>query len=170
MNRSFDFQPTLTGDLVQLRPLLELDYDQLRRVAGDPLIWEQHPVPDRWRAPRFDDYFRQRIARGGTLVVTDRSASEVIGATEFHDFRPEMGQIEIGASFLARRYWGGAYNGEMKRLMTGHAFRFVDSVVFAVSERNLRSQRALLKIGAIAEQSLIRNGLPYLLFRMKRDR
>ncbi len=58
-------------------------------------------------------------------------------------------QIEIGYTFLARSHWGGAYNLEMKELMLRHAFGFVDRVVFTVAPENLRSQRAVEKIGGI---------------------
>ena len=49
---------------------------------------------------------------------------------------------------LARAYWGGKYNGEMKELMLRHAFTFVDRVVFLIGPENYRSQRAVEKIGA----------------------
>jgi RimJ/RimL family protein N-acetyltransferase len=41
----------------------------------------------------------------------------------------------------------------MKRLMLRHAFRFVESVVFLVGPQNLRSQRAVEKIGGVREGS-----------------
>ncbi|HLQ78864.1 MAG TPA: GNAT family protein, partial [Terriglobia bacterium] len=45
---------------------------------------------------------------------------------------------------------------EMKSLMLYHAFRFVDRVVFQVGANNLRSQRALQKLGAriVGEENL----------------
>ena len=55
---SFDLQPTLTGDLVELRPLRAVDFDALYAAASDPLIWEQHPVRDRYTLEVFrDEYF-----------------------------------------------------------------------------------------------------------------
>jgi RimJ/RimL family protein N-acetyltransferase len=64
-----------------------------------------------------------------------------------------MSEIEIGWTFLTRRYWGGRYNWEMKQLMLAHAFKFVENVIFYVGENNIRSQKAMEKIGAI------RNGI-----------
>jgi len=57
--------------------------------------------------------------------------------------------VEIGWSFLARAYWGGRYNGEMKRLMVEHAFRSVQRVLFIIGPDNRRSQRAVEKIGGV---------------------
>src|SRR5262249_5353090 len=79
----------------------------------------------------------------------DRRDGSVIGSSRFHGYSAARGEVEIGWSFLARRFWGGTYNGEMKRLMLAHAFRFVDRVLFLVGPDNIRSQRALEKIGAV---------------------
>jgi N-acetyltransferase len=97
---SFDYQPILTGHLVELRPLRAEDYDELCAVSADPLIWEQHPV--------------------------------VIGSSRFHGYNAERSEVEIGWTFLARSHWGRPYNGERKRLMLRHAFRFVRSVVVLI--------------------------------------
>src|SRR5262249_49326673 len=73
----------------------------------------------------------------------------IIGSSRYHDYKPDGREIEIGYTFLDRAHWGGKYNAEMKRLMLDHAFQFVESVVFSVGRTNLRSQKALEKIGAI---------------------
>lgn len=147
----FDYQPVLEGELLTLRPLVEEDFDGLFAVASDPAIWEQHPVGDRHRAPVFRRFFLDALASGGTLVATDAADGRVIGSSRFHGYSAERREVEIGWTFLARSHWGGAYNGEMKRLMCEHAFRFVDSVVLLIGRTNRRSQRAAEKIGARRE-------------------
>ena len=77
--------------------------------------------------------------------------------------------MEIGWTFLARSYWGGPANGELKRLMVEHAFRFVGRVVFLVDPENRRSQRALEKIGAVrAGTRPDASGRPSVLFELRR--
>ena len=71
----------------------------------------------------------------------------VIGSSRYHAYDERKSEVEIGWTFLARSRWGGSYNGEMKDLMLRHAFRFVESVIFLVGIDNLRSQRAVEKIG-----------------------
>lgn len=144
----FDLQPVLTGELVELRPLREEDFAVLFAVAADPLIWEQHPDPERCTEPVFRQYFRGGIESGGAFLVFDRTDGRVIGSSRFAEHDEAKSQIEIGWTFLARSHWGGAYNRELKHLMLAHAFRFVKRVVFLVGEHNRRSQRALEKIGA----------------------
>jgi RimJ/RimL family protein N-acetyltransferase len=150
----FDLQPTLTGELVSLRPLLEADWAELYAVASDPAIWELHPAWDRYKEEIFLEYFRGAMASGGAFAVIDRKTGRIIGSTRYHDYRTEVGdekqsEIEIGWTFLARAYWGGIYNGEMKQLMLEHAFQFVDRVEFWVGIHNFRSQRAMEKIGGV---------------------
>jgi N-acetyltransferase len=79
-----------------------------------------------------------------------RKDGRVIGSSRFHGYNDEESEIEIGWTFLARSHWGGAYNGEMKRLMLGHPFRFVTRVIFLVGPNNQRSQKAMEKIGGVS--------------------
>jgi RimJ/RimL family protein N-acetyltransferase len=151
----FDLQPTLRGALVELRPLRDADFDALYAVASDPLIWEQHPVPDRCTLGVFTAFFREAMESGGALLVTDRTDRQVIGTSRFHGYDQAASEVEIGWTFLARSHWGGAYNGEMKRLMLQHAFRFVRRVVFLVGPHNLRSQRAMEKVGGVRAGSRV---------------
>jgi RimJ/RimL family protein N-acetyltransferase len=143
-----ELQPVLTGTLIELRPLRADDFPMLFAVASDPLIWEQHPESDRWTEPVFRRFFSGAMESGGAFVVIDRRDGQMIGSSRYADYDEAKSEIEIGWTFLARSYWGGTYNGEMKRLMLAHAFRFVRRVVFRVGPNNRRSQRALEKIGA----------------------
>ena len=145
----FDLQPHLIGDLLELRPLAPEDWPALSRAASDPLIWEVHPASDRWKEDVFREYFRDGLASGGAFVVIDRGTGAVIGSSRYSNYKPADSEIEIGSTFLARSHWGGLYNGEMKRLMLDHAFRFVETVVFRIGTTNLRSRRAIEKIGGV---------------------
>ncbi len=144
-----NLQPTLTGKLVELRPLRPEHWDELYAVASDPLIWEQHPARNRYQEEVFREYFRKGLESGGAFVAIDRKDRRVIGSSRFHQYKPEESEIEVGWTFLARSRWGGAYNREMKELMLRHAFRFVDRVVFHIGPENWRSRKAVEKIGGV---------------------
>jgi len=145
----FDAQPILQGKRLELRPLRRADWEALYAVASDPLIWEQHPARNRHELEVFRAFFDEALAGGTAFVVVDRANGLVIGSSRFHGYDEAKSEVEIGWTFLARLYWGGVYNGEMKRLMLAHAFRFVDSVIFVIGPQNLRSQKAVLKLGAV---------------------
>jgi RimJ/RimL family protein N-acetyltransferase len=89
------------------------------------------------------------LASGGALIAIDPRTQRVIGSSRFHGYDEAEDEVEIGWTFLARSHWGGRYNGEMKHLMLTHAFRFVRRVVFLVGLENVRSQRAVERIGGV---------------------
>jgi RimJ/RimL family protein N-acetyltransferase len=149
LSKTFDLQPTLTGRLMELRPLRPDDFDALYAVASDPGIWEQHPVRDRYTQQVFKDFFREALESGGAFAIMDRATGRIIGSSRYYGYDGERSEIEIGWTFLARAYWGGVYNRELKQLMLRHAFGFVDRVIFLVGPQNFRSQRAMEKIGGV---------------------
>jgi len=152
---SFDRQPSLVGELLELRPLHAYDFEALFRAAADPLIWEQHPERNRYQEAPFQAFFEEALSSGGALVAVERTSRQIIGSSRYHGFDAARGVIEIGWSFLARAYWGGRYNGEMKRLMLEHAFRWVNRVIFIIGPDNLKSQRAIEKIGGVLASTTI---------------
>jgi RimJ/RimL family protein N-acetyltransferase len=147
--KPFNLQPHLRGSLLELRPLLPSDWPALFAVASDPKIWELHPVPTRYQEPVFKQFFEDALASKGALVVIDRSTQKIIGSSRYLQRDPAISEVEIGWTFLARSHWGGHYNREMKHLMLAHAFQFVDSVIFEVGVNNIRSRKAMEKIGGV---------------------
>lgn len=152
-----DLQPVLEGSLVRIRPLRPEDWAALFAVARDPLIWEQHPASDRYQESVFRGFFQDALDSGGGLAVLDAATGAMIGSSRYHGYDPALSVVEIGWTFLARACWGGRYNGELKQLMLDHAFQAVRSVIFLVGPDNIRSQRAVEKIGGTREGTR-RNG------------
>jgi RimJ/RimL family protein N-acetyltransferase len=170
-----DRQPMLEGDLVRLRPSTPQDWDALFAIASDPLLWEVHPAHDRWQEPVFRAYFDSGIACGGALTIIDRASGAVIGSSRFDNWKAEDDEIEIGWTYLARSHWGGAYNREIKRLMLGHIHRYVGTVIFTVGETNVRSRRAMEKIGGVlrpgVESRLMAGEMkPHVVYEIRRGR
>ncbi len=163
----FDLQPVLRGGLLSLRPLRTEDFCGLYAVASDPLIWEQHPVKERYQEEVFKGFFREALDSGGALIAIDSKDGQIIGSSRFHGYDEERSEIEIGWTFLARSHWGGIYNREMKQLMLRHAFKFVNSVIFLVAPQNLRSQKAMENIGGVRVGSkLDRDGRQSLVYQI----
>jgi N-acetyltransferase len=144
---TFDFQPHLDGDLIAMRPMTEADFEPLYAVASDPLIWAVHPIHERWQRPVFRANIDEAYAEKGGLVAIDKTTGAIIGFSRYSQIAVSPDDIEIGWSFLARDYWGGLYNRDMKRIMVAHALSSFDRVIFRVGETNIRSRRAMEKIG-----------------------
>jgi len=144
----FDLQPTLKGSLVELRPLATTDFDALFKAASDPLLWEQHPEPDRYKREVFEKFFEKAMESRGALAIVELRTGRIIGTSRYYHYNPEQREIAIGYTFVERAFWGAGFNPEAKKLMLEHAFRFVDRVYFEVGEENLRSRKAMENIGA----------------------
>jgi RimJ/RimL family protein N-acetyltransferase len=147
--RLSSLQPNLENELVTLRHLKKNDFEDLYQVAKDPEIWKQHPVPNRYQKEEFSIFFKEALASKSTLIIIDKKSQNVIGSTRFKKLKSVHSAIEIGWTFLARAYWGGVYNRAIKTLMIDYAFSFFDDIIFYVSKSNLRSQRAVEKIGGV---------------------
>lgn len=146
----FELESTkLENELLALQLLHERDFDILFEVASDPLIWELHPVKDRYKKEVFQLYFNDAVASQSAFLVIDKATGDIIGCTRLYDYRPAESSVAIGYTFLARKYWGGAYNSAMKNLLMEHGFKTVDNVLFHIAATNIRSQKATGKLGAV---------------------
>ena len=152
----FSLQLVLQNQLVYARPLEPGDFEALYDAASDPLIWEQHPNPNRWQKEAFTNYFEGAIQSKGALLVKDAASGEVIGSSRFSDWIPETKTISIGYTFFIRRCWGKGYNYALKKLMLDFAFQYADNVTFYVGAVNKRSQISIERFGAkkIGEKEL----------------
>ena len=130
-------------------PLKESDFEELYKVASDPLIWEQHPSKTRYQREVFENYFKGAMESGGAFAVYNNKTGELIGSTRLYDYDETNSSILIGYTFIARSCWGSNYNRFMKKLMLDYAFQFVDKVIFHVGENNMRSRMAMEKLGGV---------------------
>lgn len=158
-------------------PLQESDFDELFKVASDPLIWEQHPNPDRYQLKVFRNFFDHALLSGGAFVIKDIQKDTTIGSSRYYDYNSDSSSVLIGYTFFARSYWGGKYNYSSKYLMLDHAFAFVDKVYFHIGKNNLRSQKSIEKIGAEKIRELevayageeVRTNIEYLITRERKE-
>jgi RimJ/RimL family protein N-acetyltransferase len=169
--KPINWLPTiLERDCIVLTPLNTSHFDSLYSVASDPLIWEQHPSKDRYKKEVFQLFFDSGVASNSAFIITDKNSNQVIGSTRYYDYRPEQGSIAIGYTFIARNHWGGSSNYFCKNLLLNYAFQYVSKVFFHVGIDNIRSQKAVLKLGAdkVREFDFESNGifLPYIEFEL----
>lgn len=152
---NFNIQPAhLKNEIVQLVPLLESDFDRLYQVASNPLVWEQHPNPNRYKKEAFRNYFDGAILSKGAFIILDSQTNHVIGSSRFYDIDLDNKSIKIGYTFIGIDFWGKNFNKSMKKLMLDYAFEEFEKVIFDIGATNFRSQKAIQKIGAtkIGEQ------------------
>ena len=149
-----NLQPTLSDTLVLLKPLEASNFEVLFAAAADPILWEQHPNPNRYKREVFENFFQGAIASAGAFLILDKASGTTIGSSRYYGYNADEKSILIGYTFYARPYWGKGYNAAVKKLMIEHAFNFVDTIILHVGAENYRSQSAMAKLGAIKTQEI----------------
>jgi RimJ/RimL family protein N-acetyltransferase len=106
------------------------------------------PQPDRYKKDVFQNYFKGAIESGGAFLIRNAETGEIIGCSRYYDPVTEKKEIKIGYTFFGRTSWGKGYNRATKDLMIRHAFSFADIIIFHVGVNNIRSRKAMEKLGA----------------------
>ncbi len=146
----FNTKPTsLHDELIKLIPLEESHFDRLFEVASNPLVWEQHPNPNRYQLQDFTTYFKGAIASKGAFLIQESISEKTVGCSRYYDYNEADSSVLIGYTFIGIQYWGKGYNQKVKKIMLDYAFQFVDKVYFHIGAYNFRSQKAIEKIGAV---------------------
>ena len=148
---------SLDGHLIQLQKLAPLHLNELEKIAADPIIW-QYLLTKGWQHDAFwtwaiESLEEQKKGKAFIFVVMDNQNGRIVGTTRFQNIEPQHNKTDIGWTWYAPSVWGCGFNFEAKSLMFTHAFETwrVHRVGFKVDECNLRSQRALEKVGTHRE-------------------
>ena len=98
------------------------------------------------------------MARRESVVFAQiwKATGRAIGSTRLLDVRPNDRQVEIGATFLDREHWRTPANTESKFLFLRYCFETLGCVRVALKTdgRNVRSQEAITRLGAVREGTL----------------
>ncbi|HEV2480908.1 MAG TPA: GNAT family protein [Puia sp.] len=157
--------PLLRGDHVYLSFATEADREPLRPLAKDDRIWEFTQtlmVTDTYDA-QFDGYFDGALAtvsQGQAFVIRRSDTGTILGMTRIHSYTPKDRWAEIGHTWYLPSVWGQVHNKECKLLLLQFLFeqKGLCRVQFRVAHQNLRSQKAVAKIGGTKEGILRKHG------------
>ena len=149
---------TLTGRVVRLEPLSEQHAPDLTVAAHDERIWRYmlYAYPEdeeKMLAWVRDILARQAAGADLAFAVIHRESGRAIGATRYLEIRPPHRSLEVGGTWYATEFQRTAVNSECKYLLLKHAFEVLGCirVQFKADARNLRSIRAIERIGAMRE-------------------
>jgi ribosomal-protein-alanine N-acetyltransferase len=152
----------LRGSVVRLEPLEKRHAPGLLAAATPDLFQFTPQAPREWSLAGFEaDVERiNGLENVVAFAVVGAQNDEAIGRTTFMEIRPAARGLEIGRTWISRGHQGTRVNPEMKWLMMRHAFEALGAirVQFTTGHRNLHSQRAIAKLGAVRE-GLLRNHL-----------
>jgi RimJ/RimL family protein N-acetyltransferase len=149
---------TLTGSHVRLEPLVAAHLPALLQHGADAEIWRYLPCRQREAVKSVQAWFEQvtvSMATGHSLgfAIMDVARNEAVGGTTYMDISVKDRRLEIGNTWLGRAVWRTAINTEAKFLLLRHAFETLGChrVQLKTDGRNLRSQAAIERLGAVKE-------------------
>ena len=158
----------LKGNHVCLEFLSSQHREQLRILAKDDCIWEftKTLMIDEKYDQRFDEYFTLALdnkALEGQVAFIIRRLNDrsIIGMTRFYGIDEKNKRLNIGYTWYIPSVWGKVCNKECKLLLLNYAFEKLNlnRVGFEVAHQNIRSQKAVEKIGGIKEGVLRKHAL-----------
>ena len=145
----------LDGRTVRIEPLEPRHAPELLLAAADPEIWLYLPVSQPAALPEMEGFIAAALGEPDQLpfAIISQESGRAIGSTRFLEIRPADRALEIGWTWYARAAQRTAANTECKYLLLDHAFGTLGAqrVQFKTDRRNVRSQRALERIGAVQE-------------------
>jgi N-acetyltransferase len=147
----------LKGHFVTLRQLQPQHINALEIAASDPIIWQNLPIEgwlkDDFWTWAYDSLDAQMRGSAHVFVIFDNKTGAIVGTSRFQDMDTKYRKTDIGWTWFVPSVWGRGFNFEAKHLMLNHAFETwkVHRVGFKVDELNMKSQKALEKIGATRE-------------------
>jgi N-acetyltransferase len=148
------------GQLQRLPLELESVAEFWEEVGNDPETWQwmagTDPIPESSQALQNTFGRRMSVTDAEFFQFRDQATNEIVALSAFLDIREQDRHVEIGSTFIARRFRGGNTNYRMKLMMLTEAFDVRDCVrvTFKVNALNQRSRDAMLRIGATFEGEL----------------
>jgi RimJ/RimL family protein N-acetyltransferase len=157
----------LSGSRVYLEFLSPAHREAIRPLAKNEVIWEFNkmlPGDDSYDAA-YDSYFDAALDKNGlggqqTFVIKKTDDNSIIGMTRFYEISPKEKTVLIGYTWYIPGVWGKVYNKECKLLLLQYAFENMkfNRVELRVADQNVRSQKAVEKIGGVKEGILRKHG------------
>ena len=149
---------TLKGRFVNLVPMAVDHVHDLAQVGIDEGIWRYMRYGQILSEEELHQWVEEllELQAGGTdlpFTVIDMESLKPIGATRYLEIQPGNRSLEIGGTWYGRAYQGTLVNTECKYMLLKHAFEELKCVrvQFKTDVRNLRSQRAIERLGAVKE-------------------
>ena len=168
-----DAQIILENEYVRLEPLTLNNYRKLNAVAAQRKLVQYSPsdIENPEALKKYVEVALERQEQGHSIpfIIYDKKAKAYAGSTRFMNIDPKHKVLEIGSTWIGREFHGSGLNRHMKDLLMSYAFNEMgfEKVEFRIDERNIRSRKAVEKLGGILEGILRKN--VYLLDGFKRN-
>ncbi|MFE4353265.1 GNAT family N-acetyltransferase [Peribacillus butanolivorans] len=155
VNEFYNSQIILENYLVKLIPFEEKYKEQLKNIIYDEEVYYTIECKNDAELNEYiDETINQRmLGYSYPFLVIDKRTNEIAGSTRFGHIQFNNKQLEIGWTWYGNPYRGTGLNKACKFELLKYAFEIMDfrRVQFSADIRNIRSQKAIKKLGATKE-------------------
>lgn len=150
----------LVGKHTKVIPMTKEHTEDLYLAGKDQRIWSYMPMTvysSVDMAELVDTALEDKHSgKAFPFVILNRDNNQIIGSTRFLDISIRNKKLEIGWTWLSPTVWRTTINTEVKYLLLNHCFETLGTirVQLKTDERNVRSQKAIERIGAVKEGTL----------------
>ncbi|QCX00195.1 GNAT family N-acetyltransferase [Aggregatimonas sangjinii] len=154
---------TLEDERVRLSPLQSDSYEALWPIARQEKLVQYSPgnvaSPEGLKAYVAAALKQQQQQSSIPFIIYDKVQQAYAGTTRYMHIDKKNNVLHIGATWIGKEFHGSGLNDHMKFLMLNHAFDEMgfEKVEFRIDERNIKSRKAVEKLGAILEGTLRKN-------------
>lgn len=168
-----EYSFSLENNSVALSPLALENYKNLFSIASQEKLVQYSPS-DIYTAETLKNYVETALEQKERktsipFIIFDKRKQLFAGSTRYMNIHWKYKTLEIGSTWIGQQFQGSGLNTQMKHLMINHAFDSMafEKVEFRIDERNMRSRKAVEKLGGVLEGVLRKN--VYLLDGFKRN-
>ncbi len=148
----------LEGRWIRLEPLSESHLGDLCQVGLDDTIWGMMVYGLMKSEKDLLNWIKDMLSRQSKgkdlpFAVIDLKSGLAIGATRYMNIEAQHRSLEIGGTWYGKDYQGSGVNKEAKYLLLSYAFEYLGCirVQLKTDARNLQSQKAIERLGAVRE-------------------
>lgn len=150
----FAYKPTLSGELVELRPVTEDDYPALQVAMDDPEVVKLTASRGEIGEEAARKWYRTRGEQTDRLdlAIVDRASGEVVGEAVLNEWSPEDDSCNFRI-LIGPKGRGRGLGTEATRLIVGYGIEELGlhRIDLGVYSFNPRAQRAYEKAGFVVE-------------------
>jgi RimJ/RimL family protein N-acetyltransferase len=154
---NFSKEIILENNLALLRPMQQNDAEGFSKIAFNPDIWE-YTTTCPLNLNDLNDYINNSLIDKSNqlrypFTIIDKRSGEIAGSTSYGNVSLKDKRLEIGWTWLGKKFMGTGLNKECKFLLLQYAFEELkfERVEFKTDVLNKAARKALEKIGAKEE-------------------
>tara|TARA_B100000767_G_C19614785_1_gene471413 strand:- start:203 stop:781 length:579 start_codon:yes stop_codon:yes gene_type:complete len=152
-----DFEKNIHSEKVILRPMNVNDFDKMKVLTNDTEMW-YYFTADLSNEQILKNWIESAISelkdkKSLPFTIIDPTNDNIIGTTRIGNISETNNRVEIGWTWIAKKYQRTGINGHVKKLLFEYLFVETSTlrIEFKTDVLNIPARKAMEKVGLIKE-------------------